>query len=192
MLIVTMQELKDIINCNDFTDRFEVIHNGLPKPTIDNFETYDAHDYMEDDGREYWIANFKDKNTGTEYEVHYTQYEHYEFGEGLFDHSDNISIVKESVLKKEVVVEKTPEPIQPKTESEILYDKIKEMKELGLLEFFDINTTKIPKDEINELIRFISEESFSMNDLRAKIYPICLEYKTETNSFWAYIRDNKR
>lgn len=191
MLEVTMRELENIIKCNEFTDLFTVIHDGLPKPTADNFETYDAHDYMEDDGREYWIAHFKNNETGEEYQVNYVQYEHYNFGEGIFDPSDNIKIVEKSVLKKEVPKQEIVEPEKPKTELDILSDKVKEMKEQGLMQPFDINRTTIPEDEIKEVLRFLREESFSMLDLRSKIYPICVEHKVDTNSFWAYVRDHK-
>lgn len=46
----------------------------------------------------------------------------------------------------------------------------------------------VPKKRIDELLNLLKTNKFSIYDVRAIAYPICIEYKLEESSFWHWIQ----
>ncbi len=44
------------------------------------------------------------------------------------------------------------------------------------------------KKEIDDILRFMKTGKFNIFDLRAKIVPICIEYKLNMDSFWKMLQ----
>ena len=43
---------------------------------------------------------------------------------------------------------------------------------------------KVPSKVISEIKKWVKTEKFNIYQLRAKIYPICIQYQVDQKSFW--------
>lgn len=50
----------------------------------------------------------------------------------------------------------------------------------------------VPKKVIDEILTFLKTEKFNLLQLRAKIIPVCIEYKLEEKSFWQWIQVKRK
>lgn len=185
MLKLTYQDLKDILS--ERFERFNVTFDSIPYGDGEN-----PNDYMEDDGRQYRIAEFTDIETGKEYRFQYSWHSEWEtiFPEALMMEPEGVEWVKESiinppkpVIEPEVVL--TAEQMADKN----LWKRYQETE--GKREFTTLKNAGLKKSDIEEICRFL-KTSFNIYQLRAKIIPICIEHKLEERSFWNYIQANRR
>lgn len=190
-LKLTSKELDNIINNRYDDERFEEIFNDIPMYHPDHvIQKGERHtDYMED-GRQYRWLILKDLKTDLEYCINYTY--NSEWPNDILDIPDSIEIVeneKESSLYKEPVVVVEPEPIlSPEAQADKnLWNQYLAVKdECKIIEKKEKITA--PKEVIKEIIRFMKEEKYNAYQLRAKIIPVCIEYKLEDKSFWTWIQ----
>jgi len=187
-LLLTYYELEEIMNQNILTDRFEITHHDIPYPEhMKKGDKYQTSDYMEDDGRMFYMCLFKDNKTNTEYCVNYVYNQEHstEFPSALFDVPKGIEFVKESVLfnKEEPEIENVVKTFEEKRclNQEEEYNNILKME-------FDAQTSDIPLRVIDSLTTFIRKGNFTKRDLLDKLTPVCIEYKIERNSLWNYVK----
>lgn len=181
MLQLTSREINDIISDN--IDRFELIMEGLPKDD-------DVDKYIEDDGRQYRLCEFKDTETN---ETYYFQYVSYP--DMYSDFPCDFLIVPEGITIVPISVIDPPKPVIP--EPIVLTAEQKADKELwnkylqtDHVPFVNPRTHKIPNTIITDICVFMKNSQFSMIQLRAKLIPVCIEYKVEQKSFWNWLQKN--
>lgn len=184
---LTEKELEQIMKGN--VDRFDTVFDDIPMYHPDHVrqpgETHRS--YVEDDGREYRWFIFKDLQTNEEYYVNYTY--NPDWDNDIMDYQD-VEIVEKSVLNlleepKPVVA---PEPVltpEQKADKELWakYQAIEsETKPV------EEKLKDIPKTTIKDITEFLKLGSFNMYQLRAKIIPVCIEYKVEQQSLWQHVQ----
>lgn len=179
-LKLTYKDLEDIL-CENF-DRFEVLYNDIPK---------DGHSsqYIEDDGRQLRYFEFKDTLTKKTYSFSYVWHAEYDYDfplSFLGDPPEEIEFVETSIINPPAPVE--PEP-EPKLTAEQLFDKelMAQYDETDVQEF-NVKDDLIPLSVIDDLLKFLKTEQFSMYDLRRKVYPVCIKYGVEQKSLWTYLQ----
>lgn len=179
MLELTYNELKDITY--ERLKRFKVTSNCIPEGN--------PNDYIEDDGRQYRVCEFKDKITGKEYSFQYiwhSEFDHY-FPESFLSEPDGIKFVKVSVINSPVEVkEQIPELAQEQIEDKVLCERYREIE---VQPFINLKESKIPRSVIDDICEFLNTPPYSMIGIRKKIYPVCIDYKVEQKSFWRYIQN---
>ena len=164
-------------------ERFKVLYDDIPK------EGHSSQ-YIEDDGRQYRYFEFEDMQTGQTYDFSYVWYPDFEFeiGSILGEHR-GIVFVKESVLKllPEPVVVTPPEPVLTPEQlaDKELWARYQAIE--GEVTPMD-GSKKVPRAVIADIIQFLNQREFNIYQLRAKIIPVCIEYKIEHKSFWAHIQ----
>lgn len=193
MIELTYRELEKIASENLLPERFEVTYNDLT-PSLPGDGTKPS-DFMEDDGRLFFVCNFTDKKTKTQYSfqyVHHPEYDH-DFPCSLLHLDEEIKIVEKSTIpkpkKKRVFPkvlkrEKLSEQSRKNKQITRIYDKTTKST-------FDINNTTIPKKDLKKLIAFYKnrmETPFSILDIRLLFLPLCIEHRTEINSLWRYVQ----
>lgn len=189
-LQLTYKEIQDLTLENSY-DRFEITHHDIPYPEKGE-KDYHTSNYEEKDGRKYYMLEFTDKETNKEYYFQYVWYADYtsQFPDDMLSLDSDIQIVDVSVINPPVEKVEVPVVEEPVILSE--YEQM--LADYKAIEsecvIFDSNSTNIPKEKLKELLDFVKTKQFSMNDLRSKFTPVCIEYKTERNSLWGYIRDN--
>lgn len=189
-LPLTRLEVFKLINGRlDDKGYFEEVFNDIPMYhsdyVIDKGETH--RDYMEDDGREYRWYIFKDSITGLEHCINYTF--NPDFENDIMDTPDTIQIVEESVLFKAPEPQPEPEPIlSPQEQNDKdLMAKYRAVEHECKVFDHDENI-EVPKKEIDDILRFMKTGKFNIFDLRAKIVPVCVEYKLNMDSFWKMLQ----
>lgn len=191
-LKLTKNEIEKIINNHIDIDRFEEVFNDIPMYHPDHImEKGETHrQYVEDDSREYRWYIFKDIKTDIEYCINYIY--HPEWPNDIMELPESIKVVsnpEESDLYVTSVPVVEPEPVLT---NEQRYDK-----DL-LAKYQDISSEckvvekkeklKVPKATIDDILAFLKSEKFSVLELRAKVIPVCIEYKLEEKSFWRWIQ----
>lgn len=185
-LKLTYKELHDITYEN--IDRFEVLYNDIPK---------DGHSsqYIEDDGRQMRYFEFKDKETGIEYNFSYIYHSEwdYEFPLSFLSTPTGIDFVNDSVINPKVII-KEVEVKKKLSEKEIIDEEL-------VIKYNAVDTKKMNESEIKKLVPSIiikdlinflkSNEKFTLLDLRAKILPVCTEFGIDMNSFWSFIQKKR-
>lgn len=190
-LKLTAKEIDNLLNNKLQTDRFEEIFNDIPMYHPDHvIEKGETHrDYM-DDGREYRWYIFKDTVTGEEHCINYTY--NSEWPNDLMDLPKSMQIVdnpEESDLYVAPVPVVEPEPVLT---TEQRYDKDLWAKYQDVASECKVvekkEKLKVPKATIDDILAFLKSEKFSILELRAKVIPVCIEYKLEEKSFWQWIQ----
>lgn len=190
-LKLTAQEIDNLLNNKLQTDRFEEIFNDIPMYHPDHvIEKGETHrDYM-DDGREYRWYIFKDTVTGEEHCINYTY--NSEWPNDLMDLPKSMQIVdnpEESDLYVAPVPVVEPEPVLT---NEQRYDKDLWAKYQAIAPECKVVEKKeklnVPKATIDDILAFLKSEKFNILELRAKVIPVCIEYKLEEKSFWQWIQ----
>jgi hypothetical protein len=187
----TKQEFNQFINRPDqFDDFFEIVFDDIPYnlPDYVRVKGETHRDYVEDDGREYRVLIFKDKENN-EYELNYTW--NPDWDNDYFNIPDFVEIVETSIM--------FPHKPVVKVEPELTHEQ-KLDKELWS-RYIDIENScrivipkeklKIPKSIIDDIKLFLKTEKFNMYQLRGKIIPVCIEYKLEQTSFWNWLQSKK-
>lgn len=197
ILKLTEKELDNLINgkfSDTFSENFEEIFNDLPcyheSNPLQSGETHRM--YVEDDGREYRWFIFKDKQTGEEYCINYVY--NSDWPNDVIDVPKNIVIVKndnesslyEDVKEKAVIVEEKVLTEEQKKDNLLKeqYDQIKDTCQ----KVEPKQKLKVPKVRIDEMLTLLKQERFTLYDVRAIAYPICIEYQIEADSFWKWIQ----
>jgi len=186
MLKLTYKELEDIVADDD--ERFEVLHDKIPYDSTDPDDN--PMNYIEDDGRQYRYFEFRDTVTGETYDFSYTWHSEWstEFPLGfLGDPPKGIEFVKESVINPP----KAPEPVvvvlSPEAQADKeLWARYKALEDSG--ELAEFKKGMVPTKVINDIKKFLKTTKFSMYELRAKLIPVCIEYKVKQKSFWQFIQ----
>lgn len=165
-LYLTYKELEQI--CDDDHDGFTLIENSVSSE--------------EDDGRELRFVLFKENVTGLEYYFNYVQSEfNIDMSMDLLNHDPKISIRKvDAVPIPKVVVQKVLSPIEQADKD--LTDKYNSVKVVPYKKGL------VPKEVISDIVKFVNEEKFNMFQLRAKVFPVCIEYGVEESSLWEHIQ----
>ncbi len=190
-LKLTAKEIDNLLNNKLQTDRFEEIFNDIPMYHPDHvIEKGETHrDYM-DDGREYRWYIFKDTVTGEEHCINYTY--NSEWPNDLMDLPKSMQIVdnpEESDLYVAPVPVVEPEPVLT---IEQRYDKDLWSKYQDIASECKVvekkEKLKVPKATIDDILAFLKSEKFTILELRAKVIPVCIEYKLEEKSFWQWLQ----
>lgn len=165
-------------------ERFTVLYDDIPK------EGHSSQ-YIEDDGRQYRYFEFKDNLTGEVYDFSYVWHSDFPFNHktDILGSHEGIVFVEQSVLKliEEPPVVVPPEPVLTAEQiaDKELWDKynavVSEMTPMG-------PSKKVPRAVIADILAFLKGKEFNMYQLRAKILPVCIEYKIEHKSFWAFLQ----
>ena len=182
MLQLTYKDLEDIVQ--EAFDRFEVLYNDIPKHGH-------SSDYIEDDGRQFRVFDFKDTETDTTYSFSYVWHAEwgFDFPASLFSHPHGVEIVQESIINP-------PKPVEPEPEPELSAEQLADkqlMEEYNRTEVVEFNpkTSSIPVGVVDDILKFLETKKFSMFDLRKKIIPVCIEYQIEQKSFWTYLQNRR-
>lgn len=184
---LTEQELKDLVS-GYLDDHFEEIFNDIPMYHEDHvIEKGETHrDYIEDDGRERRWYIFKDLKTGKEHCINYTYNPEWP---NDVDVPDFVEIVEESVINPKP--EPVPEP-EPVLSPEQQADKALMARYHAIVhECITVKPKerlKVPKSTIDDILLFLKTPPYSIYDARAKIIPVCIEYKMEESSFWQWLQ----
>lgn len=190
-LKLTSKEIDNLLNNKLDTDRFEEIFNDIPMYHPDHvIEKGETHrDYM-DDGREYRWYIFKDTVTGEEHCINYTY--NSEWPNDLMDLPNSMQIVntpEESDIYVAPVPVVEPEPVLT---TEQRYDKDLWAKYQSVASECKVvekkEKLKVPKATIDDILAFLKSKQFNILQLRAKVIPVCIEYKLEEKSFWQWIQ----
>lgn len=190
-LKLTSKQVNDLINNRYDDERFEEVFNDIPMYHPDHvIEKGERHtDYM-DDSREYRWLILKDLKTGEEHCINYTY--NPDWPNDLLSLPDSIEVVKdekESSIYEEPIPVVEPEPVlSPEAEADKdLWNQYLAVKdECKVLDKKEKLT--VPKKVIDEILTFLKTEKFNLFQLRAKIIPVCIEYKLEEKSFWQWIQ----
>jgi hypothetical protein len=183
---LTYKELQDITY--DDLEGFELLYNAIPN------DGGNPNDYMEDDGRQFRICEFKDLSTGETYYFNYTWHHEWDhqFPDSLLSDPDEIEgiefveksvRVKEEALKPEPVVVLTPEQ-QADKDLVAKYNALKDS-------FVKMNSEKekqIPKAKIKEINDYLKRKDCTMIGVRALAYPLCIQHQVTEDSLWHYIQ----
>ncbi len=185
-LQLTYQELEDIVN-QDFDDRFEVLYDDIPKEGH-------SSSYIEDDGRQFRYFHFKDKETSKEYDFNYLWHVDWRFNfpESFLGYPPkDITFVKQSVIH----------PPAPETPVEAPLRTPEEQADDDLMAKYKLTTERftmsedaekvVPRAVVKDAINFLNTEKFSMISLRAKMIPICIEYKVLEKAFWNHLQTKR-
>lgn len=182
LIQITNSELIDLMNHNN--NNFEVLYDDIPK---------DGHssDYIEDDGRQYRLFQFKHLNTNKIYELNYIYQPEFPFVEtDIFTDLITIGILViedelEETIKEQIIENKPKEQI----EDEELWQEYKNIES----ECRNIEDAKneIPISVIEDIKNFLNTKQFSMYQLREKIIPYCIQYRVDQKSFWNYVKSFK-
>lgn len=180
-LTLTNSELDDLM-C-DSLKGFKVLNDDIPK---------DGHSsqYIERDGRQYRQFEFERLSDGKTFNFCYTWYTDISFEPThIFDSlaEMNIEIVDDPVVEPEP----KPEPILTKEQQD---DKdLMQAYDDAESEMVDISEAenKIPKAVIKELTDYLNTGKFNMYELRAKIFPISMEYKITHKSLWTFLQKKR-
>lgn len=172
---------------NEEFDRFKVTFHGLPNGDGEN-----ALDYIEDDGRQYRIVDFTDSETGDEYYFQYTYHPDWEtiFPDELLVHPDGITFVKDDRFIPKPVPK--PKPVVVKTKEQLNDEELMAQYAEGLATYSEYKKGSIPAKVTKEIKDWMKTAKFSIYDLRAKIIPVCIEYKITHESYWAHIQGWKK
>lgn len=189
-LKITKKELESFVN-GDLPERFEEVFNDIPLYHPDHIaKKGETHRNYIDDGREYRWFIFKDLSNGEEYHLNYTY--NSDCPNDLLDFPSSITIVDNSESSDLYV---KPEPIiVPEIKLTPLEIKDNELKEAykkvqhECLKVIPKQKLPVPKERIDELLNLLKTNKFSIYDVRAIAYPICIEYKLEESSFWHWIQ----
>lgn len=191
-LKLTRKELEDLINNRLETERFEEIFNDIPLYHPDHVpEKGETHrDYIEDDGREYRWLIVKDTVTGVEHWINYTY--NSEWPNDVFDVPSSIELVTDDTLSSlyeaPVVVPVAEPTLSPREQADrdlkAQYDAIKAECQVVVPK----QKLPVPKARIDEVLNFLKEGKFGIIELRAMVFPICIEYRLEEASFWQWIQ----
>lgn len=190
-LKLTKKELESFVN-GYLPDRFEEIFNDIPMYHPDHvMEKGETHrDYQGRGGSEYRWFIFKDTLDGEEYVINYTY--NVDWTNDIMDFPSSIEIVDN---KEESDIYVKPEPV-------IVPEKILTPEELADKKIVEeYNSIKdecqkvvpkqklnIPKSKIDNILNLLKQPKFSIYDVRAVVYPVCIEYKIEQESFWHWIQ----
>lgn len=166
-------------------DRFKVTFHGLPKG--DN-----PLDYIEDDGRQYRIVEFTDTETGEEYYFQYTYHPDWapDFPLELLQHPEGVTFVEDDRFIPKP--EPKPEPVVVKTKYQLDDEALMVRYAERLETYSEYKKGSVPAKVTKEIKDWMKNNSFSIYDLRAKIIPICMEYKVTHQSYWAHIQGWKK
>lgn len=187
---MTTKELDKLVNGNLF-DRFEVMFDDIPiymeGYVLSPGETHRS--FTEDDGREYRVLVLKDLKTNKELDLNYTYNK--EWPNDVLDKPSWVIIVDEKesdFYKAPVVVAPKEEVLTPeqKADKELLatYAAVKALcvkVEVG-------KRLKVPKPVIDDILNFLATAKFNMYQLRAKVYPVAIEYRLEADTFWHWLQ----
>lgn len=189
-LKLTKKDLDNFIN-NKLPERFEEIFDDIPMYHPDHvIQKGETHrQYVEDDQREYRWFIFKDTQTGIEYCLNYTY--NPEWPNDIMDYPSDIEIVEKA---EDSDVYEAPKPVV--VPDPVLTPEQKADKELWAKYQSIESETKpveeklkeIPKTTIKDITEFLKLGSFNMYQLRAKIIPVCIEYKVEQQSLWQHVQ----
>lgn len=190
-LKLTEKELNGFVNGN-MPERFIEVFNDLPCYHKDNpLKPGETHRmYVEDDGREYRWFIFKDTKTGIEYLLNYVF--HDAWPNDIYDKPTSIEYVKNPedselyVAPKPVIEEKVILTEEQQKDKELLeqYNAIKHECKVVVAK----EKLVVPKQRIKDVLDLLNQQYFTMYQLRALAYPICIEYRLESDSFWAWIQ----
>jgi len=193
---LTRKEVEKLINDRLNTDRFEEVFDDIPMYHPDHVrEKGETHrSYVEDDQREYRWYIFKDTVTGVEHCINYTY--HPEFPNDLMDTPDSIEIVandeESDIYVKPVPVVEPQKVLTPEAQADKdLWAKYQVIKpECVVVQ--PKEKLSVPKAVIDDILNFLKTEKFNAFQLRAKIVPVCIEYKIEDVSFWRWIQVKRK
>jgi hypothetical protein len=181
-LQLTHRELSDIIREED--DRFKVLYDDIPK---------DGHSsqYIEDDGRQLRLFEFKDTVTGNEYDFGYVYHPEYDLDipSSLMGPINGVEFVETSVIHPPVEPEPEPEPIL--SAEELLQQEMWAQYNENEKDYTDYENGNIPTEVIGDLVDFVVNSKYSLYQLRAKIIPVCIKYQVEQKSLWAHIQKTR-
>lgn len=196
-LQLTIRELEQLVEDRlpgKLAERFEILWDdipiGIPGTEPDGSR---PSDYIEDDGRQLRWFHFRDKETGEEYDFSYTWHADYnvDLTYGILgDMPDGIEIVEVSVLNPPAPPK--PEPIKVKTPEELADELVwapyRALEAAG--EIRDWTKGLVPAKRVKELKEWLKAPgSFqTIYELRAKIIPVCVEFKVEHKSFWGHLQ----
>lgn len=190
-LKLTKKELDGFVN-GKMPERFVEIFNDLPCYHQDNpLKPGETHRmYVEDDGREYRWFIFKDTKTGNEYLLNYVF--HDDWPCDIYDKPQNIEYVEKPedsdiyVAPKPVIKETVVLTEEQQRDKEILeqYNAIKHECKVVVAK----EKLAVPKERIKELLDLLKQPYFTIYQIRALAYPICIEYRLESDSFWRWIQ----
>lgn len=190
-LKLTEKELDGFVN-GKMPKRFTTVFDDLPCYHKDNpLKPGETHRmYVEDDGREYRWFIFKDTKTGIEYLLNYTF--HNDWPCDIYEKPKSIEYVK-TPEESDLYVE--PEPIKEKpvvlTEEQTKdrewkqkYEAVKgECREVVIKE-----KLKVPKEKIKDVLDLLKKKHFTLYEVRALMYPICIDYRLEIDSLWRWMQ----
>ena len=183
-LQLTYKELENIIKKEIEGDRFKVLYDDIPKEGH-------SSDYIEDDGRQYRILTFKDLQTEKEYSFNYVWNREWplDFPNDLFETKrDDIEFVETSILFPPLPPEPKPLPVrspEQQADDELMtrYHSLCETSTMS-----SEPEKSVPKEIVKDLVKFLKTEKFSLYSLRAKVIPVCIEYRTNEKDLWTHLQ----
>lgn len=186
-ITLTQQDLEHFVN-GRLPKRFEEIFNDIPMYHPDHvIEKGETHrQYTEDDGRQYRWFIFKDTKTNIEYCLNYVY--NSEWPNDIIDYPSDIKIVDKA---EDSDVYEAPKPLvvaEPVLSPEQKADKELWSKYEAVEDKKSFEESQVPKKVIKEIKEFLKLGKFSMFQLRAKIIPVCIEYKVEQQSLWQHVQ----
>lgn len=199
-LMITVSELDKIVRGQ--IARFGVEFNDIPlyMPGYKRSADETHRKFIEDDGREYRVLIFKDKETGKVYDLNYVY--HSEFGNEYeaFDGCEGLTFVKDPKQSALYVEEKKVESIKDVKELEPVVQEQKNLADKLKAQYYEMegkekfqfvkpdDVIEVPVSVINDLKNFLKTKKFNLYQLQAKVFKICIDYKLEQKSFWQWIQ----
>lgn len=189
MIQLTYKELEEMMYSSigdKLLDRFIVIWNAIPHEGNPN-------DYLEDDSRQLRYFEAQDLTSGEKISFSYIfHYDYLEFPICFLGNPPaTVEFVKVSVINPPKP-KPLPEP-KPKTQEQIADEIIcapyRALESNGELREFQVGM--VPQEIVNELkswLKNIKNTPTTLYDLRAKVFPVCAEYKVTEKSFWQYLQ----
>jgi hypothetical protein len=195
-LKMTSKELDKLVNRKLNCERFEKIFDDIPMYHPDHVQAEGErhYDYEEDDGRQYRWYIFKDTVTGVEHCLNYTYNK--EWPNDIMDTPESIEVVaneEDSDLYVKPIPVLVPEQVlTPEAQADKdLWAKYQVIKpECVVVQ--PKEKLSVPKAVIDDILNFLKTEKFNAFQLRAKIVPVCIEYKIEDVSFWRWIQVKRK
>jgi hypothetical protein len=202
MLQLTIKELEQLVEERlpaPLDERFEILWDdipvGIPGDTNDQGR---PSDYIEDDGRQLRWFNFRDKETGIEYDFSYVWHADWnvDFSHGVLGSMPaGIEIVKISVLNPSKLPKPEPEKVLTATElrSKEIFAPYRNLEEKGEIRQFskELVPSKVIK-ATKQAVKDRCKQPCTIADIQEIVIPIAVEYKVDHKGLWRFMQGWKR
>lgn len=201
MLQLTIKELEQLVEerlPEPLDERFEILWDDIPVGIPGMKDSGRPRDYIEDDGRQLRWFNFRDKETGEEYDFSYTWHADWnvDFRHGVLgDMPEGIEIVEVSVLNPP----KPPAPpaVVPLTPTQLrtqaIFAPYKALEAAGEIQAFD--PSLVPAKVIKSTKTAVTarcKTPCTIADIQDIVIPVAVQYKVDHTGLWQHMQGWKR